>query len=570
MNNATQDEGTSRQRPPVMSGTARATLLILLLLALVPRLLHWPAWHELRDTDEMTYSWGSLQLLEGNLPGIHYAPAGLQTWAGCLYEAAISLKHLAFPDPVESGAPLQIRPYLAIDHAVFDAYRDGGPLRQVWVIVSFLCAIAGVIAGFRLGLDRAGMPGAIFMGGSMALLPLFVDFSVQARPYNTAWCLGVMALYYALASPRPAALMISAVLMGLAIGSRIDMALLLPVVWSEAWGRSRWRDSLRGMFRYHAVLLATFIVVAPWYLMTFVASLRAVASIRASTTGLTVTKPLAVFFQVMWEQGLLLHVGFFLAAIGVWLVRRPRRCLFAIYILLAGLSVFKGSVFGLRYQGAPLLLAILAGVYGIEAIRRWSTWAVLGLSLVALALPAMQTTRMVLAGHRDYAPDVSTKWVEAHVPPGTIIYLRPSLHNLLPTALAADNAWAEVTGGAAYERKFKSGLQRFKLQADEIPRAMSDVNLALERGDRRFLFILGGRQWAKLPRYDTRIFEWGPVFGVRDVTTAFKLTGGVVILRGPAEDPLVAALGTPAAAWLGPTGAGTRIYCSPDVAGQLR
>jgi len=379
-----------------------------------------------------------------------------------------------------------------------------------------------------------------------------------------------MALYYALASLRPAASMISAILMGLAIGSRIDMALLLPVVWSEAWGRNRWRDWLRGMIRYHAVLLAAFIVVAPWYLMTFVASLRAVASIRGSTTGLAVTKPLAVFFQVMWEQGMLLHVGFFLAAIGVWIVRRPRRWLFAIYILFAGLSVFKESVFGLRYQGAPLLLAILAGVYGIEAIRRSSTGAALGLSLVALVLPAMQTTRMVMTGHHNYAPDLSTKWAEAHVPPGTIVYLRPSLYNLLPTTEAADNAWTEVTDSAAYQRKFKAGLQRFKLQADEIPRAMSDVNLALERGDRRFLFMLGSRQWINLPRYDTRIFEYGPAFGVRDVTAAFKQTGGVVILRGPAEDPLVAKLGTPIVTWLGSAGEGTRIYCSPDVAGKLR
>jgi hypothetical protein len=570
MNNVKPDVPPQEHGSLAMSGAARATLLVLLLVAVIVRFLHWPALHELRDTDELTYSQGSLQLLEGNLPGIHYAPAGPQTWVGCLYEAMISLKHLAFPDSVEHEAPLQLRPYLAIDHTVFDAYRDSGPLRQVWVIVSFICAIGGVIAGCRLGLAKAGIPGTIFFGGTIALLPLFVDFSVQARPYNAAWCLGVMALYYALASPRPMASTISAILMGLAIGSRIDMILLLPVVWSELWRRNRWQDRLCGIFRYHRVLMITFVIVAPWYLMTFVACLRAVASIRGSATGLEVTKPLVVFFQVMWEQGMLLHVTLFLVAIGLWIFGRPRRWLFAIYILLAGLSVFKGSAFGLRYQGAPLILAVLAGVYGIEVLRSRSSIVALGLSLAALVLPAAQTVRLVMTGWHQYAPDVSTQWVEKHVPPGTIIYLRPALYNLLPTPEAADATWAEVTDNSAYQRKFKASLQRFKLQADVVPRAMSEVNLALERGDRRFLFILGSHQWINVPRYDIRIFQYGPVFGVRDVATAFKQTGGVVILRGPVEDPLILALGNPTVTWLGQSGEGTRIYCSPDVAGKLK
>lgn len=122
----------------------------------------------------------------------------------------------------------------------------------------------------------------------------------------------------------------------------------------------------------------------------------------------------------------------------------------------------------------------------------------------------------------------------------------------------------------AYERKFKSGMDRFHLNESEIPRALSEVNLALERANRRCFFILGGTQDISEPRYDTRVFESGPLFGIRKVETVFNETGGVVVLRSSASDPIVQALGTPIVSWVSPSGDGTRIYCSPDVVMSLR
>src|SRR5205823_1032616 len=139
------------------------TVLGLISLAIAIRVLYWPALHELRDGDELTYSWGSLQLLEGNLPGIHYAPAGPQTWVGWLYEGLITIRNVALPDPSEKGAPLQLRPYLAINHTLFDAYRDSGGLRQVWIATSFFCAIGGVAAACGLGFSKARNAGALFL-----------------------------------------------------------------------------------------------------------------------------------------------------------------------------------------------------------------------------------------------------------------------------------------------------------------------------------------------------------------------------------------------------------------------
>src|SRR4029077_4718563 len=168
-------------------------------------------------------------------------------------------------------------------------------------------------------------------------------------------------------------------------------------------------------------------------------------------------------------------------AILMWVIQCPRRWFLAAYMVLIGLSIFKGAAFGLRYQGAPLVLTLLAGVYALEWLRRYSTVIPLVLSLVALVLPGIQVGRLLAEHWRDRISDGATQWVEAHVPSGSIVYVRPYITNLLPTSEAADAAWVEVIDNSAYKRKFMTGLQRFGLSAEEIPRALSEVNLALER-----------------------------------------------------------------------------------------
>jgi hypothetical protein len=554
-----------------MKQAARWILPSLLAIALIVRLVHWPALHEVRDSDELGYAWGSLQLLEGNLPAIHYAPAGPQTWLGWAAGGCVFLKHLAFPDRHAAGMPPQLRPFVAMDRTLFDAYRDLGPLRQFWILVSFACSIGGVIGFYRLGLIISGAAGAIFAGGTVALLPLFVEFSVQARPYIVAWSFGIITLLLSFASARPNARRFGAIFMGLAIGSRVDMAMLLPVVWSVLWAAEPRETRLRAFMEYHVITILTFLVVAPWYLMTLLAGLRAIGTIRASTTGLVITAPLTMFRQAVWEQGMFVHVPLFLLGVGVLFFKHPRRPLLGLYLLLVGYSIFKGAAFGFRYQGAPIILATLCGLWGLTILQRYSAIVALGTSVVALALPLVQTTQMVAKTREEYVQDDATRWVEQHVQPGSIVYIRPWISNLLPTREASEAGWTETSAATAYERKFRSGLQRFDLNASDVPRALSEVNLALERGNRRFLFILGGHESLDEPRYDTRVFQTGPAFGVRDLPATFKQTGGVVILRGPAYDPLVSSLGMkPTIAWLGRSGEGTRVYCSPDLIARLK
>jgi hypothetical protein len=571
MKEASGSLSTPTVREPNLSSTrhSRYLLLVIAIAAATLRILQWPAFHEVRDGDELGYAWGSLQLLEGNLPGIHYAPAGPQTWVGWFYEGLVTAEHLARPDNSERQAPREIRPFLAVNHSVFDSYRDTGPLRQVWIASSFLLAIAAAVAGYRLGLARAGIAGGLFLGGTVALLPLFVEFSVQARPYGAAWSLGIIALYYALASPRPQALTISAIFLGLSIASRVDMVLLLPLVWSELWLAKRDAPRWQTLVRYHVALVLSFIAAAPWYLMTLIASLRAVATIRGAG-GLRVDRPVAVLFQVLWEQGLLLHVILFLFGLVLLILQRPRRWFLAIYLLIIAFSVFKGAAFGLRYQGAPIVLAIVVSVSAIAWICRTAPAIAVGLSAIALIVPAGQTARLISITKRNHVPDSATEWVESHVPPGTIVYVRPWITNLLPTPAASDAAWSEVTDSFAYARKFKSGMERFHLSEGEIPRALSEVNLALERANRRCFFILGSRQWIPEPRYDTRVFESGPVFGIRNLPAVFSETGGVVVIRGPASDPITQSLGNPTISWVNESGDGTRIFCSADVTKNLK
>src|SRR5258708_4159200 len=107
-------------------GAFRKQGLRLLLLAAAAAIRIWtmPRRNEIRDMDEMGYAIGGLLVWEGMLPGWRAAPAGPQTWIGWLWIAARSAWNFlkqphSTPDPV--------KPFAAIDQALFDTYADLGP-----------------------------------------------------------------------------------------------------------------------------------------------------------------------------------------------------------------------------------------------------------------------------------------------------------------------------------------------------------------------------------------------------------------------------------------------------------
>jgi hypothetical protein len=537
---------------------------VILVLAVVIRLLAWPGLHEVRDGDEITYAWGSLQLLEGNLPGIHYAPAGPQTIIGFLWEGAISCLHLIAPDKIDREQPSQLRPFAAIEHTLFDAYRDGSLLRQVWIATSVIASIAGIWAALKLGFHKAGPAGGLFLGGMMAFLPLFVEFSVEARPYIVAWSLGVVGLYFALASRSRRSLEAAALALALAAASRIEAVMLLPIVWSSIYHGERNRGLARSLFKFHLIVVLTFLVAAPWYAITLVAGLRAILTIRGAP-GLQVASEETVLEQLAWTQGILLPLLLGVLGIIILITRSPRRLLVGLYAAVLAFSMLKGAAFGLRYQGVPLLVLFAIALEGLAFLQSRSSAISATVAILSIILPAVQSVKWIHETRMDSVQDQSVQWIEENISPRSVVYVRHWLTNLLPTPESADAGWAEVTNDDAYKKKFQSGLARLGLPMDQIPRALSEVNLALERANRRFLFILGGRHSAEEPRFDIKVYEDGPVFGIRDIVPVFKEKGGVLVVRGPKDDPLVAELGTPVKSWLNRREEGARIYCSPDV-----
>ena len=85
-------------------------------------------------------------------------------------------------------------------------------------------------------------------GGLAAAAPLLVEYAGMARPYALAWSFGILGVYWAsLGGGRR--WLLSGILAGLAVGTRLEMLLLLPYVLGEAWAGSgreqRWRIAAR-------------------------------------------------------------------------------------------------------------------------------------------------------------------------------------------------------------------------------------------------------------------------------------------------------------------------------------
>ena len=415
-----------------------------------------------------------------------------------------------------------------------------------------------------------GTAAGVLAAGFVAFMPLFVQLGGEGRPYVIGWCFGIIALCLAVRRPDPRGQVLSAITMGLAVASRIDMLMLLPVVWSEQFARRRERGFVRSFLGYHAIAAATSLLLAPWILTNLIGNLRIIATVRLSkptqVVHLADTVRDFALVQGLWMLPLLVLVGVLWPRRG----QRVPRLLLAAYVVLVGLSIFKATGFGLQHQGGPLVILIVMSAFALRPLTRLGArgapvaWAV---CLLALVVPASAAVRSVALRQRAYVDDAqAVRWIERNVPPGTRVYAGLAIVNPLPTRAASDALWAEVNDDNAWEKKFLSGLSRFNLAAADIPRALSDENMLVERGNRRSWFILGSRgDHAGRPRYDVRVIAGSPIFGVHDLKEAFARTGGVILWRGRANDPEVAGL-TPVRQWHAPDGeAGVFVFASPDV-----
>ncbi|MGD0390431.1 MAG: hypothetical protein ABSC42_15920, partial [Tepidisphaeraceae bacterium] len=521
------------------------------------RLADFPSRYVKRDFDERPYAQCGLALWEGITPTYSYAPAGPHAWISWAYAAASTSRYLILPSPEERAAPWVLRPFTAGNHALFDIYRDWSILRLIEVFCGGIVAVAACAAGFRLGWKWGGWAPAFLVGGMAAVLPLFVELSGESRPYAMAWGFGIIAIYYAVAaSDRPKAQRWSAIFMGLAIASRIDMLLILPLICIQLWNLdASIRPRLRRLMGYSLFVAVVSLLVSPWLLTNLIGNLRAIATVRFAQPVTPVSKA-ATLLEIVAHQGLavdllLVVCPIFLTGPGNKGIRRAA----AIYVILLSVSMLHETGYGLRHHGAPLVALItFAGVGMAGVARRWPRVAST-LLVLALAPPAIATTLDIVQRRSLEVVNHSTQWVERHVPPGTRVYLSPGIHDPLPTVAASNLLWAEVTDLDAWKKKLESGMTRFGVRSDDYPRAFSEANMIVERALRREWFILGSRSFMPDPRFDVRVFSESMVFARTDISAAFKRTGGVLVCDD-GEGAMPTDVGTPVVRWVNSRGQG--------------
>lgn len=549
----------------------QAPLLFILFLAAAIRIWALPSRHEIRDGDEIGYVSGGLVAWEGMLPGWRAVPAGPQTWTGWLWIATRSAwDYVKQP----SGTPIVLKPFAAIDQALFDTYADPGPLRQLILWISIGIALAGVAAAYRLGFHYGFEAGGILIGGIAALLPIYVEFAGISKSCSDSWLLGIAAISCAATLARPKASWVPGILLGLAISSRIDMVLLAPIVIWALWDNLGAKELLPITLRIAFVSALTLFVAAPWLMIGFVGSLRTSAMARVVGYWNVESPRLTTFKALTWAQGL---GPLLLATVAGFCLIPPadrlRRWALGGFTLLMVSTMFVGHYQVMRYHGGPLIAILTAAAVATGAIlNRFQRWPALAIAVCLLILPMVQSVRTAMHQHSLSHDDRSTEWIEKHVPAGTIIYFHATFacETILPTVEAADAIWKQVADEHAWRTKLEEGFRRFSLSGEQYPRAMSEDNLCMDRAICRRWFILGGGSQAR-PRYDVRPFDLSATFGLHgnQIGAEFKRTGGVLIWRTASTEILPDGLGEPIVSWVNSAGNGTLVFVSNDVRASL-
>ena len=200
-----------------MTKVALAGMVAVLAIGALLRAWNFPSFHEVRDVDDIGYLSSGLVLWEGMVPGYHASPSGPQTWLVWLYAATKSGVYLIHPTPTIAGAPVQVRPMLAVDAALFDIYQDMAPLHRFILVTTFLISIGGIYGAYRLGWYYGGIWTGVLLGGLVAVFPLYIEFAACTRPYSDAWSFTLLSLYSAARPSR-----------GLGAGRRPVSFLVLP------------------------------------------------------------------------------------------------------------------------------------------------------------------------------------------------------------------------------------------------------------------------------------------------------------------------------------------------------
>lgn len=534
-------------------------------LALLLRILAFPHLLSPVQADDIGYLGDGLMVAEGGTPGFKMAPNGPLDWFVASYAGLATLGTL-LEGSAEIGRlqPL-LRPGAALEAALFRIYADMSGLRIASVACIMLISLAGCWAAVRFGRAAGGTAGAFAGGLLAAALPAFLIQSVQAGPYAIAWAAALVAAAAVGGRGERAHPIAAGVLLGLAVGSRIEVALVWPVLSLLQWRRAPdrrmpWRE---GLSMTGAAAIA-FLVVAPWYVPHLIGNLRVLLSASLHETSFHSIVP---GWISLFKEGALLPLV--VAIIGVLFgglrQRRWPDVASGVWLLLVAAHAYRPSPWGIRHDGAFLVSVILLTPVGLANLteivptrhRALGRFLLVGL----ISAPAL-VYGTLLAAHmrRGNAPDAAVAWVEQHIAAGARVYVSGNMvRALLPTAEASERLWTQVRAPDAWEAKYRSGIEGIGLGNARLPRALSEEWTYQDIELRRRYYILGAPLLPKRPRYNLWIVSEGSFYDMTP-SAAVDLVcreGGVYIMREPSPDPR---LPSPAASWIRPGSQSTYVY----------
>ena len=523
------------------------------ILALILRLFLITDLTSTPESDEIGYLSDGLLLLEGLPPGYKHVPSAVITWLVALY-AGLQTAVAWLLGTVDPSMPPLLKPLAAMERVLFGDYADFGRLRLL--IVGLQMALGSLAAAgiAWLGHRIAGLRGALAGGVLAAALPLFVEYTAQTRSYSFAWSLALLAFVGVFAAANHWKLVTGAIFIGLAIATRVEMALCLPVLLLEIAATEPRGRRLRAAAIFLAITIACFLLAAPWYLTSLAGNLRQILDVRFLVVADATTGPGEVMRSLVWSGlGLPLLLTILALAIGGTAHRTWRYVAYAAWLVILTTMALRQSGGGVRHDGAlfvlvvatvPLAVSMLSGSSGKPGLGQLMAWAVVGLfGITAVGAGANAAWRYRNnAIHGD-----PVRWLEANVPAGTTVYLSDLFAVPLPTEQSAEALWTEAARPDAWRAKFARAAQRLGLERGRQPRAMSEDPMQLERASRRRWFILGAPLASGRPRYDIRLVGVGSVFGlsVDAVVDQLCKEGGVYISNGAPIDRL----GPPSMAW---------------------
>lgn len=537
-------------------------------LGLVVRLLLFPPPYALPGVDELGYAAEGLLLLEGVTPGYKFAPAAVTTWVGFLFGAFGSVLYLFDPTVIGQSASLLIRPLFALDAALFTIYADMSGLRLALQITSLAISLLGIAAAALIGRHYGDWPGALLSGGLMALVPMVALESVTSRPYAAAWSLAVVSIAAMVALRGRRRWGIAGICLGLAIASRIEMILLVPLLGWSAWSTEDPEDRTVVLARTGGVAALTFLVAAPWFVTHLVGNVRKVVTVKLlAPEGWNFPELL----RGLNAEGL--GIAMVLIPVGLLLRARRERGLvlggLALLILVI-VSAGRPSSGGLRHQGDLFVLLVVLGAYalaGVSALRgaderdRLLEGAV---AIAVLTFPLFRTVETIDTTRSGWVDHDVVGWIEEHVPEGTPVFFNGLIIHAptkvpLPTQASADRVWEALIEPNAWRRKFRERIRSADIRVEKVPRALSMEHMYQQLGAERRYFILGGEGvGSQRPRYELFIGTSPDL--TRPETQAFirefERIGGIFLRFG---DP-VEYLGTPVKSWVASDGSGVFVY----------